>query len=289
MKNITLVLSTTLAIVYLFSSCSHSTSEIASIIAERDSLRFATEMQERRMNNIGNMLNVINTSLDSIAWGENLMFTNINEEKNLSRNDALQNIDNLAQLIKNQKIRIAELERQISENERGDGLDQEMQQIISNYKAQIAEKEREIANLRQQLEQKDFDIAQLQSQVGAQANTIAELDRRNALQTEALKRQDAMLNHCYLRIGDKKSLEQGGIVKKGKLVANKALDRSKFSKVDIRTFTEIEFDAKHPRILTTMPESSYVLTTNGKDHYVLHITNPTEFWSISNFLVIQTN
>ncbi|MDE6322244.1 MAG: hypothetical protein K2L93_08105, partial [Muribaculaceae bacterium] len=248
-----------------------------------------TESQQRRMKNIGNVINVINTSIDSIVKGENLMLTNISGEGNITRIDALENIDKLAQLIENQKNRIAELERQISNNGDADGLDQDMQQMISIYKSQIADKEREIARLREQVAQKDYDIAQLQTKVGTQAVTIAELDRRNAMQTEALKQQDAMLNHCYMRIGDKKSLEQSGIVKRGKLVATKGLDRSKFSKVDIRAFTEVEFDAKRPRILTSMPENSYLLTTNGKDHYVLHITNPTEFWSISNFLVIQTN
>ena len=67
-----------------------------------------------------------------------------------------------------------------------------------------------------------------------------------------------------------------------------ALDRSKFRQVDIRKFTEITFDAKKPKVLTSAPQSTYTLTTDGKGKFILHITNPAEFWSISNFLVIQT-
>lgn len=289
MKTLALISLATITGSILFGGCGRSTDEVARIIAERDSLRLTAQRQQRRMNNLDNLLNVINTSIDSITRGEDMIFININGEGTLSRNDALQNVESLAKLINNQKNRIAELEQQISEAEDNDSIDRNMQQMIQRFKRQIAEKEREIANLKQQLEQKDIDIVDLLSRIGAQANTIAELDRRNAIQTEVLKRQDAMLNQCYMRIGDKKTLEQLGIVKKGKIVPSAALDRSKFSKIDIRAFTEVEFDAKRPRILTAMPDNSYILTTNGQNHYVLHITNPTEFWSVSNYLVIQTN
>lgn len=90
-------------------------------------------------------------------------------------------------------------------------------------------------------------------------------------------------------IASKKELEKRGIIKKGRLIAQNALDRSKFAKVDIRKLREISFSARKPKLLTTMPESSYELTTDGNQNYTMKITNPTAFWSISNYLVIQTN
>ena len=38
-----------------------------------------------------------------------------------------------------------------------------------------------------------------------------------------------------------------------------------------------------------MPKGSYILTKTNKDEYVLSITNVASFWSISNYLVIQTD
>ena len=104
-----------------------------------------------------------------------------------------------------------------------------------------------------------------------------------------MKKQDAMLNQCYMVVGSKKDLEKKGVVKKGRLIAQNALDRSKFSKVDIRRFVELTFSAKRPRILTDMPENSYELTTDGDGNFTLSIINPTTFWSVSNYLVIQTD
>lgn len=278
-----------LFLINLITGCGQSTDEVARIISERDSLRLTTERQERRIKNLDDVLTAVNNGLDSIARGEDLIFISSKNEGAPNRDDALRNIDNLSKLIEYQKQRIADLEKKLAVSEEQDGEDENLKRTIDRFKAQLSEKDREIASLKKQLEQKNVDIAQLKNQVGSQARAIEELDRRNASQTEALKRQDAMLNQCYVKVGDKKTLEKSGIVKKGKIVAQNALDRSKFSKVDIRTFTELEFEAKRPRILTSMPASAYELTSNGKNHYLLRITNPAEFWCISNYLVIQTN
>ena len=41
-------------------------------------------------------------------------------------------------------------------------------------------------------------------------------------------------------------------------------------------------------MLTNQPEDSYtIVDANG--HKVLQITNPGKFWSLSNYLVIQTD
>ncbi len=98
-----------------------------------------------------------------------------------------------------------------------------------------------------------------------------------------------MLNQCYVVIASKDDLQRKGILRKGKLVAEAMLNKSALTKVDIRLAKEFAFAAKRPKILTNMPPSSYRLTTGGNGHFLLNITNPTDFWSISNVLVIQTD
>lgn len=279
-----------LLLILLFAIYSgHSTGEVARIISERDSLRIINDRQTRRMTNLDNLLMVINTSIDSINRRENLLFIDERGESISTTAEAKRNVDRLADLIDKQKQRIIELEKRLQEAEEMDGPDQNLTKVIAYYKNLIAAKDAEIADLKEQLNQKDISIDQLQSKIGVQEKTIAELDKKTTMQNEALKRQDAMLNQCYMRIGDKQALERDGIIKKGKMVTQNSLDRSKFPKVDIRAFTEIEFEARKPRIMTVMPQTSYVITTNGNGHYTLRISNPTEFWSVSNFLVIQTN
>ena len=88
----------------------------------------------------------------------------------------------------------------------------------------------------------------------------------------------------------KKELQQAGVLSGG-FLSKKKLDVANFSqagfmKVDIRSYTELDVQAKKIQILTQMPASSYTITSNGSSSK-LQITNPTLFWSVSNYLVIQ--
>ena len=81
-------------------------------------------------------------------------------------------------------------------------------------------------------------------------------------------------------------LAGSGIFGKKKLdVSN--LNPEQFTKIDIREFQELKIAGKKPKILTQMPESSYRFDTNPDGTATLVVTDPTKFWSISNFLVIQ--
>lgn len=289
MKDVLCIVGLVLSLL-VFNACGHSSNEVVRIVEERDSLKNVANQRQKYIENMGELINLVNSGLDSITAEENMIFPSISE-KGYSKDAMLSKVDNIAKLIANQKEEIAKLEKRLADDaESGVATeDDNMQRMIDRFKSQLAEKDRQIAILKNELSQKNADISNLQKKIGSYSQAIAELDRKNAMQTEALKRQDAMLNHCYMIVADKKTLQNSGIVKKGKLVAQGALDRSKFARVDIRSFTEMEFDAKHPRILTPMPEGSYTLTTNGKNHYSLKINNPSEFWRISNYLVIQTN
>ena len=168
--------------------------------------------------------------------------------------------------------------------------------MISHLKEQLNTKNIQIAQLKEELEKKNVDIARLQEQVesqrltiNTQTATINELNQRTQRQGEALARQDAILNNGYVLIGSRDDLKRKGILKKGKIVADAALDRSKFAKVDIREWREVSFTAKRPRILTNMPASSYEITTTGNRNFTLTVKNPSDFWRISTYLVIQTD
>lgn len=274
----------------LLGSCGKSGGEVAQIVAERDSLRNETMRQRESLANLDTLVSVINSGIDSIAWQEGMLFISNGENGIPTRQEIIDKVDRMKRKVAEQREIIQRLEQRLKENkDNGTANDNGVTNLLANVKKKLEEKDREIAELHKKLEQKDVDIAELRSQVGAQNKRIAELDRRNALQTEALQRQDAMLNQCYMAIGPKKLLQQKGIIKKGKLVAQAALDRSKFAKVDIRKVTELNFPAKKPKILTAMPPSSYTLTTTDKNNFTLSITDPTAFWSISNYLVIQTD
>ena len=273
-------------------SCGHSAGEIADIVSERDSLRNENKRQQRKLDNLDNIVQIVNGNIDSIAAEESNLFAPSSKEGGpVTKDQVLKNLSRLENLINNQKKRIAELENNMKQDDEqsGEEPDNQLVNLVASLKKQILQKDAQIAKLKEDLNKKDVDISRLQAQSAQQMQTISELDRRSKMQQEALKRQDAALNQCYMAIGTKKVLESKGIIKKGKIVPSSALDRSKFTRVDIRKFTEFSFEAKRPRILTPVPESAYEITTNDRKTYTISITNPGAFWSVSNFLIIQTN
>ena len=66
-------------------------------------------------------------------------------------------------------------------------------------------------------------------------------------------------------------------------------NKNYFTKEDLRTFKQVSLESKKAKLLTTHPEGSYTFEKNDKDLLTLVITNPTEFWSLSKYLVIKVD
>lgn len=267
-------------------------SEIQRLSAENDSLRRQNETQTISLNNYLNAIETINATLDSLDIQDKLIFFSDGEQP-ATRDNVIANLDRFEMVILKQQQKLRDLERKFATATDSAAA---AKSLISHLNRQINEKNAQIASLKKELENKDVDIARLQAQVesqnrtiSSQTNKINELTTRTQKQGEALARQDAMLSNGYVLIGSKDDLKRKGVIKKGRLVSEAALDRTKFFQVDIRKWREISFRAKKPKILTNMPTTAFVITTNGNRDFTLQITNPADFWRISNYLVIQTD
>lgn len=279
-----------LCAIALLSGCGGDHAEVIKVVSERDSLQNVADAQSRRLDKIANVLGTLDSALDSIQKEEGLLFLNPEGEV-ATRKDALDNLTRFESIVRRQQHRINELEKWIEERNQDDDPRAhalEAQSLIANMKSQLAQKDKQIAELRDELEKKNVDISRLRAKVAEQQLTIETLDNTNKKYSDALKRTDEMMNTGYVLIGSSKELEAQGIIKKGKLRTAEALNKAKFKQVDIRKFTEISFSAKKPKIITHAPASTYDLVTDGSGTFTLHINDVTEFWSISNYLVILT-
>lgn len=290
-RTIVLALNTLLFCSLLF-NCGHSNDDVIRLFEERDSLKKMNDSKTQLLNNYGETIEVLNATLDSICVQENMIFTN-NSESPITKEDVKRNLLRFEELLRKQEAKIIKLEKLLTASNDSNAASLG---LISHLREQINEKNVKISQIMSELEKKNVDIKILQSQVEAQkitiesqTATISELNNRTLKQGEALAKQDALLNNGYVLIGTKSDLKRKGVVKKGKLLSDAILDRTKFAKVDIRIWREISFKAKRPRILTNMPATSYELTTSGDDNFTLNIKDPSVFWRISNYLVIQTD
>lgn len=259
---------------------------------EQDSLRILSELRLKDLNTYKQTIEMLNSTLDSIAVQEGMIFASEGDMP-VTKLDVKHNLMRFEALLKKQGEKIQELEDKLLSSR--DSTDKSVR-LIEHLKKQVALKNFQIACLNAQLIKKDVDIKHLrefvesqQMKINSQSVLISELNKRNAKQGEVLEKQDKILNNGYVLIGSKSDLKRKGITKRGKLVANAVLDRTKFYKIDIRKWNEISFQAKRPRILTNMPSSSYELLTSGNHNFILRVINPSDFWRISKYLVIQTD
>lgn len=286
-----IVLSTCFISFFMY-SCGNSGHEVMKLVEERDSLRQVNREQVEKLDKYSQTIETLNETLDSIAYQEKMIFLN-NGEIPITKENVRHNLMRFETLLKKQGDKIRQLEQQLSES--NDANEQSLS-LISHLKEQLNTKNIQIAQLKEELEKKNVNIVRLQEQVesqrltiNTQTATISELNQRTQRQGEALAKQDAILNNGYVLIGSKDDLKRKGILKKEKIVADAALDRNKFAKIDIRKWREINFTAKRPRILTNMPPSSYEITTTGNRNFTLTVKNPSDFWRISSYLIIQTD
>lgn len=278
----------------LLIGCGGNNTGKSGIIAERDSLIAVNEKQLERLNNYEQVVNLLTSALDSIAYEEKMIFVNAgNVEGPLTKDIVRENLERFESILNQQKKRIKQLEGEIKA--RKDSTDKSLS-LIAYLQDQIKVKDTQILHLKEEIEKKNVDISRLQQQVQSQKYTIDsqsvqidELSKRTQRQNEALARQDEILNNGYVLLGTKADLQRKGILKKGKLISESMLDRSKFKQVNIRHWKEVTFSAKKPRILSNMPASSYEMTTDGQGNFTLNIINPADFWKITSYLIIQTN
>ena len=225
-------------------------------------------------------------SIDSIAVSEDiLLLTEDGYGKRSSRYQMMQNISEFEALLSRQKDRINELDSILSV--KVDSTNK-MRVLLNHYKAQLNDKEVYITGLKQELNKKTQKIKTLEKQVNTMSGEIDKLTEETVQLETILQVQTDYINKGYFWIASKKELKNHGILKGLSKVDLTNLPLSEFNEVDIRNFTEIIISSPTVKILSSVPANSFFMEGNPDGTCTLKITNPSLFWSLSSYLVIQT-
>lgn len=260
-----------------------------------DSLTNVAESNKADYVHLQSFVSSISTSLDSIAMAENLIFEIVDPESKISsRNHIRKRIDAFGVLIARQREAINKLSDSLNAKNANPEQIEKLNSIIAFLKSELDNKDAEIAKLKILLQNRNHNIAQLKNNVSDLQSNISNLEKKNELLSEVAATQDEILNEGYIMIGTKKELQQAGILKGGGFLKKSKLDyrsfeSARFQKVDIRSFKEYRIQSNKTKILTIVPSDSYSLIPNPDGTSTLLIKNPSSFWSISNYLVIQIN
>ncbi len=277
-------------VLLLFTSCGKRSADYQALKAQNDSLLNAKQALQNEVDGYFSAMNQIEQNIEKIKSTENVislqpvgkeldddMRTKINEDMSYL-NDMLQaNKDELARLkakLKKSAFKSTELE-----------------QTIARLTKSLEEESEKVALLQTQLAEKDSLISQLGQSVNELGKNVETLSEDNKTKDTKIKEQDEALHSAWYVFGTRKELKDQNIVSSDGLfspqkVLQKDFNKNYFVKIDARNTKSIPLYSTRAKILTNHPKSSYTLEKeNG--NFVLLIVDPTEFWSVSKYLVIE--
>ena len=282
-----------LLMLMLVFSCKNEKVDMQHFVAERDSILQDNKSKTQQLDELNDVLSTIAIGLDSIAMQENILFNSSGPDgvRLLDKHEIAARLNGMADILARQREKIQILQDSLANRKTSQGVEH-LQRVVEFLNQQLAEKDQVIKSLRADLNNSKKDITQLRASLSDMKNIATKAENKTQVLTTALSKQDDVINECYVRIGTKKQLSAAGLLKGGFLQKKKVnyedVDKSKFNAVDIRKFREITLKSNNPKILTPQPSNrSFHFEESGDGSCTLVITNPTLFWSVSNYLIIQ--
>lgn len=252
-------------------------------IEQNDSLQRIIAQRDNQLNDLMGTMNEIQEGFREIGEAENRVSLAKSGEGANKAQQIRENIKFISQRMKANRELIAKLQKQLKEsNFKGS----EMSKTVENLVKQLEEKDQQLQQLRADLDAKDIHITELDETINNLNTNVTDLKQDNAQKAQTINTQDAQLNTAWYVFGNKRELKEQKILVDGKVLQS-SFNKSYFTKVDIRSFKSVKLYSKSAKLLSMHPSSSYNLTRDANQQYVLNITNPEIFWSTSKYLVVQ--
>ena len=288
MKKLILLFSA-VAVAATFYSC--ISEEMERLRAQNDSLRSVATTGGIKLDDYFAAFNSIQENLQTIKEKEQIITvrTGNGQELTSSQADAInEDILSIYDLLLKNKQTIADLNKKLQS---AGVKNKEMAKTIQLLTQQVTEKDNEITALKTQLAKLNFDVEQLNEQVASLDSTLQAEQEASAEKSEIISAQDLALNTVYYVIGTKKELMNRNVISreglfKGLKIGD-SFNREYFTKVDMRSISEIPLNVKDLELLSSHPSGSYQLVKNGNTISKIEITDPNAFWERSKFLVMM--
>ena len=295
----------------MLASCDFGGAERDRLKAQNDSLTMALDQRNAELDEIMGTFNEIQEGFRQINEAENRVDLQRNTDENSAsvKEKIVSDIHFIAKTMEENRTQIAKLQQQLKNSSANSA---QLRKAIESLKKELEEKEKQIAELRAELEAKNVRIRELDEAVSglntnvemltaeneAKAKAMAEQEKaiytawfvfgtKNELKAQTVAAQEKAMNTAWFVFGTRSELKEQKILQKGDVLQSDDFNKDYFTQIDIRTDREIKLYSKSAKLLTNHPEGSYSLIKDAKGQYILKITNPNTFWSVSRYLVIQ--
>lgn len=253
-----------------------------------DSLSNILSQKDQELNDIMSTFNDIQQGLNEITAAQGrVTVEKSNAENPANRRAILEDLKFIQNKLAQNKTEIARLKQRLKNSSlKSTKIASTLQTTIDNLTAELDQKNKQIEALRDELAAKNIVISEQGKQIDDLNTNVNTLTESNNQKQRVVEAQDKTLNTAYFVFGTKSELKEQKILQSGNVLRGNNFNKDYFTKIDIRTDKEIKLYSKRAKLLTTHPAGSYNLTKDSKGQYILYITNPTSFWSVSKYLVI---
>jgi hypothetical protein len=270
-------------------SCGPSDDEILAVQQAED----AGMARDSLENELVETMDEINRNLDVIKEKQGMISLEGNSEDISKKTEILHNISIINDLIDANRRKIDELTIQAKKLGKEKSA---LARIAEQTRARIKKQEEEIADLKARLEQESYKVEDLNRKLDEVRSDNEALQAEAEMLLKGNAELEKNLNKAYFTYGTSQQLAEKGIVeKKGGLFGLGSKDaltsayfknKASFTELDLRETSTIPIQGKKPLLLTSHPQGSYQLKSEG-DYSQLVIIDAGDFWSTSRFLIIE--
>jgi len=278
-------------VLLLASGCNQK--KIDRLQAQNDSLRAVGTDKDSNISEFVSTFNEIEANLDSIKQVEQVIdkSAKAGEVKGSRKEQIKSDIKYIYDLQQKNRKMVAELSAKLSKTSKHAA---QLQKMIDNLNASIAEKDVQIAQMTDELGKLNIQVKDLNVKVTDLNSNVDNLSADNAKKQADIDAKTAALNTAYYVIGTNRELKdkkiitgEGGFIGIGRTKDIMAdLNMADFIKVDITVVNEIPIMKKKINIITSHPANSYRIE-GEKTADKLVILDAKAFWSLSKVLVIS--
>lgn len=278
------------ALAFLTASCVENSSKYKAAVAQRDSLSQVNQALDSNYNRTLVILNDIETGFSDINQSEKEMKVNLKGVEGSDKRKLIAaQMTAIKENIQQNKAKIEELRKLASKRGKANNM---LTETIKRLQAEMDAKTAQIQTLQTELDQKNIKITELSTTVDTQTKSITEQQAAIEQQKSTLKAQDTNMNTVWYCVATSKKLKDAKIISGGGLFQAKKVmasdfDLQNFTQIDLRNVSSIPTNSNKAKILSLHPQSSYKLVTGADKKITIEISNPSKFWSVSKYLVVQ--
>lgn len=255
--------------------------------AENDSLLMELTQRNAELDDMMGTFNEVQEGFRKINAAESrvdLQRGTITENSASAKQQIASDIEFISKQMEENKAQIAKLQAQLKNSKYNST---QLKKAVEALTAELNAKQQRIEELQTELASKNIRIQELDAAVSDLSAEKETLTAENEAKAKTVAEQEKSLNAAWFVFGTKSELKAQKILQSGDVLKSADSNKDYFTQIDIRTTKEIKLYSKRAELLTTHPAGSYELVKDDKGQLTLKITNPTEFWSVSKYLVIQ--